>query len=184
MEGPPDEEPEIEPAPPTEEPNSEPTAGSGTVLLPTQIEMDGGSADVSDMEQSHPSGSSGDAVPPTASEGAVNEVAKDSIVNAETPGNRRRQDPPSEPTAAGAGNAPKFRRLSAKTKVPPEIVPEPPFSSKHDIFAPARALLGSVALKEEWISPFVWKKWTIGSSISSSSRKRVASTRKGFTRSW
>ena len=158
MEGPPEEEPDMEPAPLREESNSEPTAGCHAVVLPMDVEVDAGSADVSAMDQSHPSGSSGDVALPIVSEGAGNGVAQDSTANAETPGHRRRQDPPSEPTAAEAGNAPKFRRVQEKTKVPGGVVPVPRPHAKDDMFAPVRGLLASVSVKEEWVSPLVWNK--------------------------
>ena len=158
MQGPPEEEPDMEPVPPTEPSNSEPTAGSYTVVLPTQVEIDGGSADVSALVQSHPPGSSGDAVLPTVSEGAGTEVAQDSTANAQTPGNPRTQAAPREPTALAAGKATKFRRLREKTKLPAEIVPGPRPKAKEDIFAPVRALITCATVKEEWVSALVWKR--------------------------
>ena len=158
MEGPPEEEPDQEPSPPRERSNSEPTAGSDTVVLPMEVEDDGGSADVSAMDQSLPPGSSGDAVLPTVSEGAGNEVAEDSTANAETPEHRTTQGPPGEPTAAAGGNARKFKRLREKTKVPAEVVPMPRPKRTDDVFAPVRALLSFVTIKEEWVSDFLWKK--------------------------
>ena len=74
MEGPPDDEPDAEPAPPTDKPDSEPTAGKSEVVLPTLGADDEVCMDVSAEGTSEPSGSSGEALQAIGSMGALEMV--------------------------------------------------------------------------------------------------------------
>ena len=134
MEGPPEEEPDIEPEPPTDKPDPEPTAGSGTVVFPMALENDEGSLDVKTVGPSGASGSSGEALQAIGSRGAGNDVARESTAKEATPEGLSPQGSPSEPTAAAEEKSKKFRRLSRKTKVPVDIVPVRQVGSKQDLF--------------------------------------------------
>ena len=150
MEGPPEDEPDVEPAPPTEQADSEPNAGKGLVVLPTSVANDDDSMDASSAGISHPSGSSGEAQQASVSSDAGNGVAEESTGNETSPGRLSPQGSPSEPTAAAEEKAKKFRQVRAKSKVPAEIMPVLPVKTNPHYLESVRAILGSLSFKEDF----------------------------------
>ena len=150
MEGPREDEPDVEAAPPADKPDSEPTAGNNVVVWPTLVANDEVSMDASAVGTSHPSGSSGEAQQASVSSDAGNGVAEESTGNETTPGRLSPQGSPSEPTAAAEEKAKKFRQVRAKSKVPAEIMPVLPVKTNPHYLESVRAILGSLSFKEDF----------------------------------